>query len=88
MIVYGLSTFGAGAAQFVWGFWKSDAGMLVCAAVGGFCVACKGPVWAEVVMLIVGPDLYTVAIGYSIVTIGVGWVGGAPAAGIYFTGLI
>ncbi len=82
MLLYGVATFGSGAAQFVWGFWKSEAGMLICAAVCGFFVACKGPVWSEVVMLIVGPDLFDLAIGYSMVTIGVGWAGGAPAAGI------
>ena len=81
--MFAFASFGAGAAQLVWGFWTSKAGMLVCTVVCGFCVACKGPVWSEVVMLIVGPDLFTLAAGYSMVTTGIGWMAGAPAAGIY-----
>ena len=82
IMVFAFASFGAGAAQFVWGFWTSKAGMLVCTVVCGFCVACKGPVWSEVVMLIVGPDLFALAASYSMVTTGIGWMAGAPAAGI------
>ena len=83
MVVYCSVVFGAGASQLAWGFWRSQEGMLVCTAVFGFCSACKGPVWSEVIMLIVGTDLFAMTIGYSMVTVGIGGIAGAPAAGNY-----
>ncbi len=81
LVVHGVAVFLCGVSVIVWGFWRSPVGMLCCAAVFGFCVASFGPTWSEVTMLLIGPRLFSLALGYSLATMGCGWMIGAPVAG-------
>ncbi len=81
VVVHGVAVFITGVSQIVWGFWRSVVGMVTCALVFGFCVASIGPTWSEVTMLMVGQELFPLALGYSLLVMGVGWMCGAPAGG-------
>ncbi len=83
IVVHGVAIFLCGASVIVWGLWRSPVGMLCCATVFGFCIASFGPTWSEVTMILTGPRLFSLALGYSMTTMGLGWMIGAPAAGDY-----
>ena len=78
-----VAVFLTGASQILWGFWRSKLGMAACATIFGFCVASFGPTWSEVTMLLTGLELFPLAIGYSLALMGLGWMAGAPVAGLY-----
>ena len=79
--MYALAVAGTGVSQVVWALRRSEYGMTTCAAAFGFCVVAMGPVWSEMTFLIAGPELFALAIGYTSVVMGVGWMAGVPAAG-------
>ena len=81
VMVHAAAVFITGASQIIWGFWVSEVGMVVCAAVFGCSVVSYGCTWSEVTMLITGEDLFPLAVGYSMLIMGPGWMIGAPVAG-------
>ncbi len=52
--------------------------MTTCASAFGFCAVAMGPVWSEVTFLTAGLELFALAIGYTLVVMGVGWIAGRP----------
>ena len=55
--------------------------MLLCTCVFGFFDSALGGPLAECACLIVGTGLFNFAYGYLLVTMGIGWLVGPPAAG-------
>ena len=70
-----------GGNTFMLARWMSSVGMLVCSCVHGFCSSALGPTLAESGCLITGTKLFNFAYGYMLVSMGFGWLVGAPAAG-------
>ncbi len=70
-----------GISVIIWATWTSLFGMLTCAMLFGFFMASMGPTWSEVIVLLAGPDLSPLAIGYNLGLCGFGWIVGAPLAG-------
>ena len=73
----------AGGNTFLLAGWTSPVGMLVCSCVHGFCSSALGPTLAESGYLITGV-LFNFAYGYMLVSMGIGWLAGAPIAGQCF----
>ncbi len=64
-----------------WGFWTTPLGMSFCSFLFGFAMASCAPVHSEVVLLVVGQELYSFALGCSWMFMAMGWMLGGPAAG-------
>ena len=72
----------AGGNTFLLACWTSPVGMLVCSCAHGFCRSALGPTLAESGYLIIGVRLFNFAYGYMLVSMGIGWLVGAPIAGL------
>ena len=62
--------------------WTSPVGMLISTGAFGFFSASVGPTLAETTCLITGLKLFTNGYGFIMVGGGLGWILGAPAAGM------
>ena len=58
--------------------------MIISACMFGFFQTAMGPTVSECAYILVGPRKFNVALGLVLIIMGVGWILGAPAAGMKY----
>ena len=77
-----------GLSSVLLAVWTSPLGIIISTCMFGFFQTAMGPTVSECAYLIVGPKKFNTALGFVLTVMGVGWILGAPAAGIHISNMI